>query len=87
MTHRIHRNGLILAITILLSLSLADIALATPSFSRQVNADCRACHFQSMHALNKFGRAFKSNAFNINKQMRQELNQRRKSKAVADSVG
>jgi len=47
-------------------------AEATPAFSRQINADCKACHFQNMHALNKFGRAFKENAFHESEKMRAE---------------
>ena len=47
-------------------------AEATPAFSRQINADCKTCHFQNMHALNKFGRAFKKNAFHESDKMRVE---------------
>ena len=50
----------------------ATDAMATPAFSRQINADCKTCHFQSMHALNKFGRQFKANAFHESEKMRSE---------------
>jgi hypothetical protein len=45
---------------------------AIPAFSRQINADCRTCHFQDMHALNAYGRAFKLNAFKESKEMRRK---------------
>ncbi len=57
----------------ILSFSIADLALATPAFSRQIDADCRTCHFQDMHALNKFGREFKQNGFNLSRHMRQQI--------------
>jgi len=85
--HRMQRNRLILTASIFLSLLLADTALATPSFSRQINADCRTCHFQNMHALNKFGRAFKANAFNLTERMKKELNRLRKHKNASTQKG
>jgi len=87
MTHRIHHKKMILAVAASLSLFIADIALATPAFSRQINADCRTCHFQSMHALNKFGRDFKFNAFSLSEDMKEQLKQSRKKKAAAGSEG
>ncbi|PIP01727.1 MAG: hypothetical protein COW18_09690 [Zetaproteobacteria bacterium CG12_big_fil_rev_8_21_14_0_65_54_13] len=45
-------------------------AQATPAFSRQINADCRTCHFQSMQSLNKFGREFKLNSFHETAEMK-----------------
>jgi len=47
-------------------------AQATPSFSRQIQADCRTCHFMDNKSLNKFGREFKKNAFNETREMRRE---------------
>jgi hypothetical protein len=47
-------------------------AQAIPAFSRQIHADCRTCHFQSMPALNAYGRAFKMNGFRETKEMRQQ---------------
>jgi len=82
MNPSLQQNGLILATACFLALSLVDSAWATPSFSRQINADCRTCHFQSMPALNKFGREFKRNAFSLSKEMREELAQQRKNKAA-----
>jgi len=87
MTHRIQNKGLILAAVALLGVSFANTAWATPSFSRQINADCRSCHFQSMHSLNKFGREFKANAFKLSENMKQELMQNHKKKAAAGSEG
>jgi len=75
MNHRIHL--FILAVVALLSVSFAGIASATPAFSRQINADCRTCHFQTMHALNQFGRDFKTNAFNLSEPMKEELKKNR----------
>jgi hypothetical protein len=61
-----------LACTVLLPVN----ALAIPAFSRQIHADCRTCHFQSMPALNAYGRAFKMNGFRETEKMRQERLQR-----------
>lgn len=47
-------------------------AEAIPSFSRQIGADCRTCHFMGNKSLNEFGREFKNNAFNESKEMRQK---------------
>jgi len=57
---------------ILLFLSSTIQAQAIPSFSRQIQADCRTCHFMGNKNLNKFGRQFKNNAFNETKEMRKE---------------
>ena len=75
----------ILATMLLSSVSFAGIASATPSFSRQINADCRTCHFQSMHALNKFGRDFKANAFHLSEPMQEALKKHRKHKMNHDA--
>lgn len=67
---------------LVLGLAIATLmpstASATPAFSRQIHADCRTCHFQGMHALNRFGRAFMMNNFSLSKSMRQELLERKK---------
>lgn len=60
------------------SLTAPVKAQAIPAFSRQTHADCRACHFQGMGALNAFGRAFEMNNFSLTKKMRQELLEREK---------
>jgi len=73
-------SGFILATMLLSSVSFAGIASATPAFSRQINADCRTCHFQGMHALNKFGRDFKANAFHLSEPMQETLKKHRKYK-------
>jgi len=52
------------------SLLVPSDASATPAFSRQIQADCRACHIMGNKALNQFGRKFKQNAFNESKKMR-----------------
>jgi len=87
MNHRMYHRKMIMAAVAIFSFSSADIALATPAFSRQIHADCRTCHFQSMHALNKFGREFKLNAFSLSEEMKSELIQRRKEKAAAGIDG
>ncbi|MDQ6967003.1 MAG: hypothetical protein Q9M23_08775 [Mariprofundaceae bacterium] len=52
------------------NLLVVNIASATPAFSRQIQADCRACHTMGNKALNRFGRQFKQNAFNESSNMR-----------------
>jgi len=52
------------------SLLIPNSASATPAFSRQIQADCRACHTMGNKALNRFGRQFKQNAFNESSNMR-----------------
>ena len=74
---------LILAMVALLRVSFAGIASATPAFTHQINADCRTCHFQGMHALNQFGRDFKANAFNLSEPMKEELEKNNKHKMDA----
>jgi len=49
--------------TVLLAMSLPQLALANPAFSRQTGASCRVCHFQDFHSLNKYGREFLINGF------------------------
>lgn len=44
-------------------LLLSTPAAAVPSFARQVNAECSACHFQHQPKLTAFGRAFKAGGF------------------------
>jgi len=56
----------------LLYLSTTIQAEAIPSFSRQIQADCRTCHFMGSKSLNKYGRQFKNNAFNESKEMRKQ---------------
>ena len=75
----------ILATMLLSSVSFAGTASATPAFSRQINADCRTCHFQGMHALNKFGRDFKANAFHLSEPMQEALKKHRKHKMNHDA--
>jgi hypothetical protein len=53
-------------------------AEAVPAFSRQIHAGCYTCHFQSMGALNAFGRAFMMNNFALTQKMRQALQARKK---------
>ena len=48
----------VLAIT-----AIAPEAFAIPSFSRQANMTCKACHFQHVPILNGFGQAFKSGGY------------------------
>jgi len=76
---------LILVAAGILSSSITELAMATPAFSRQIDADCRTCHFQDMHGLNKFGREFKLNAFRLSRHMKEQLKERRKKEAAADS--
>ena len=38
---------------------------ATPAFARQVNADCKICHYQNIPKLNSFGREFKLSGFTM----------------------
>ena len=66
------------AVPIVLACTLAAPlqAQAIPAFSRQIHAGCYTCHFQSMGALNAFGRAFEMNNFRLTKKMRQELLER-----------
>jgi len=45
-------------LTALLAISLPQLALANPAFSRQTGASCRVCHSQDFHSLNKYGREF-----------------------------
>lgn len=59
-------------------------APAIPAFSRQIHADCRTCHFQDMHALNAYGRAFKLNGFRESEKMRQKRLQREREKKSAN---
>ena len=56
----------------LLFFSTTIAAEATPSFSRQIEADCRTCHFMGNRSLNEFGRQFKNNAFNETKEMQRK---------------
>lgn len=61
----------------------AGNASATPAFARQTGADCRTCHFQNMHSLNRYGREFKMNSFHETKKMR-ERRQREAAKRGKD---
>ena len=60
----------ILMSSVFICLSLPITAQAIPSFSRQIQADCRTCHFIGNKSLNKFGREFKINAFHETEEMR-----------------
>ncbi len=64
---------------LILTLMLPCKALAIPAFSRQIHADCRTCHFQSMGALNAYGRAFMRNGFQETERMRKQRLQREKA--------
>jgi len=86
MKNHILNKGLILGSTVLLSLSLAHTASATPAFSRQIKADCRTCHMMGMHTLNKFGRMFKLNAFSLSDAMKAELKEKQAAKAKKNQV-
>ncbi|HKI62244.1 MAG TPA: hypothetical protein VKA31_08120 [Mariprofundaceae bacterium] len=79
LTHPMQQQapGLIFAAALLLTLPLPGTAGATPSFARQIDADCRTCHFQNMHGLNRFGRAFKANSFNLSEPMKRKLEKKR----------
>ena len=46
-------------------LCLPEEAVALPGFSRQMNMECTACHYQTMRQLNSFGRIFASSGFTM----------------------
>ena len=57
---------------------------AIPSFSRQINADCRTCHFMGNKNLNQYGRQFKNNAFNESEEMRQQRLEKSSEKSSSE---
>jgi len=44
---------------------LPQEAAALPGFARQMNMECMACHNQTMHQLNSFGRLFASSGYTM----------------------
>jgi hypothetical protein len=53
-----------LAISVLVSAAiLSTPSYALPSFARQTNKACSACHFENFPMLNDYGRAFKAGGF------------------------
>ena len=41
------------------------VAEATPAFARQMNSDCKTCHYQNIPKLNSFGKEFKLSGFTM----------------------
>ena len=53
-----------LAISVLVSMAVISTpSYALPSFARQTNKACAACHFQNFPMLTDYGRAFKASGF------------------------
>jgi hypothetical protein len=53
-----------LAVSVLVSAAvLSTPSQALPSFARQTNKACSACHYQNFPMLNDYGRAFKASGF------------------------
>jgi hypothetical protein len=50
---------------VLAAAAFAPEASALPTFARQTNSACSACHFQHFPLLNSFGRAFKAGAYTM----------------------
>ena len=43
----------------------ATAAEATPAFARQMDTDCKSCHYQNIPKLNSFGKQFKLSGFTM----------------------
>ncbi len=55
-------SSILLAVT---AVAVTEDASAIPSFSRQTNLTCQACHMQHAPVLNGFGQAFKASGYPI----------------------
>jgi hypothetical protein len=55
----------LLTVGILAGITFPKEASALPGFSRQMNMDCMACHYQTMRQLNSFGRLFASSGYTM----------------------
>lgn len=62
-----------LHLSLFVFLMMAALPLhASPAYTRQTGAACSMCHFQDMHSLNAYGRAFLLNGNRESEQMIEE---------------